>query len=121
MVDVWDWMIRWTMGMLAPGLRRKSREEEIEVECMVMDDLGEGKRGMKGETWDVHLVDGDIADFVRIACKVGQEQDVSSGEGRFHRFAIASEVLFQKVAVGRVTKVSAERYCDAEIMLMLGY
>jgi hypothetical protein len=30
-VDVWDWMIRWTMGMLAPGLRRKSREEEIEV------------------------------------------------------------------------------------------
>lgn len=33
-LDVWDWMIRWTMGMLAPGLGRgekASREEEIQV------------------------------------------------------------------------------------------
>lgn len=59
---------------------------------MVMDDLGGGKRGMKGETWNVHLVDGDIADFVRIACKVGQEQDVSSSEGRFHRLAVVHQV-----------------------------
>lgn len=94
--------------MLAPGLRRKSREEEIEVECMVMDDLGEGKRGMKGETWDVHLVDGDIADFVRIACKVGQEQDISSSECRFHRFAVASEVLYQTITMSGEVKVSAE-------------
>jgi hypothetical protein len=117
-------MIRWTMGMLAPGLWRGGkapRKEEVEVEYMVMNDLVRGKEGDEGGTWNVHLVDGDIADFVRIGCKVGQEQDVSSSECRFHRFAVASEVLFQKVAVGRVTKVSAERYCDAEIMLMLGY
>ena len=82
---------------------------------------GRGREGDEGGTWNVHLVDGDIADFVRIACKVGQEQDISAGEGRFHRFAVASKWWTKRLPSERETKASAERYCDAEIMLMLGY
>jgi hypothetical protein len=62
---------------------------------------------MRGKRGNVHLVDGDIADFVRIGCKVGQEQDVSSSECRFHRFAVASEVLYQTITMSGEVKVSA--------------
>jgi hypothetical protein len=68
---------------------------------------GRGREGDEGGTWNVHLVDGDIADFVRIGCKVGQEQDVSSSECRFHRFAVASEVLYQTITMSGEVKVSA--------------
>lgn len=48
------------------------------------------RRGAEERGTDVHLVNGDITDIVRVACKVGQKEDISACESRFHGFSVSS-------------------------------
>jgi hypothetical protein len=42
--------------------------------------------GRAGGELGLHVVDGDITDLIRIACKVCEKQNITPGESRLHRF-----------------------------------